>query len=86
MAIITTFNQEHHHYENVRTITEPTIMMLADFGTKPATAPVLTRLHYCSSGLRFYPPPNHPHYTHLRLHWFEKKLLNITTENNFSSP
>ena len=80
MAIITTFNQEHHNNETVRTVTEPTSMMLADFGTKPATAPVLTRLHYWSSGVRFYPPPTHPHFKHLRLHWFEQKFLTITPE------
>ena len=53
MAIITTFNQAHHNNETVHTVTEPTTMMLADFGTKPVTAP----LRYYPPSLQTPPPP-----------------------------
>ena len=80
LGLLTTFSQEHHNNGNVQTKTEPTTCMLADFGTKATSAPLLKRYHYWASGVRFYPPPDHPQFKHMRLTWFERKFLDITNE------
>ena len=77
IGLLTTYSQEKHNDGSIQTTTEPTSMMLADFGTKPATATLNKRYHYWAAGVRFYPHKDHPHYNLLRLDWFEKTFLTI---------
>ena len=51
--------------------------MLADMGTKPNSPAVHKRFKYWGTGERFLPPPNHEHYKHLQLLFYEKSFCEI---------
>ena len=80
MGQLITYSQEKHNIGEIETYTEQTSSMLADFGTKPSTAPLLQRFHYWASGVRFYPPPSTQQFNDMKLQWFEQKYLTIINE------
>lgn len=84
LGIHTAFCQQEQERKNTKTQHIETKKMLADMGTKPLAGPPHKRFVHRASGVRFYPPSDHPQYKHMRLHQFDVPYLTIAKTKNDS--
>ncbi len=54
-----------------------TNVMLADMGTKPLKSALVCWFKYWGLGARFLPSPDHPHYAHLQMQYYEITYVEI---------